>query len=332
MQAQDVIKLCYQAAFGAEHVLRDRSRAAAMLHEELSACPACADEALYEQISPAFCRLNLRAWKAQNWPEEWLARMFAASCTPDAGGEGAFCAALDAAEALCAEGALPFSPATWREEKVAYLQGGPRAVHHSERYRAAEKPAYRLVSMRLARMLPLFPWLMRPGERPLVIALDGRAASGKTTLAADFAAVTGAGIIHMDDFFLPPVLRTPRRLQTPGGNVHYERFITDVLPHLTRTEDFAYPRFDCACMALRGERAVKGSGVYLTEGAYSCHPALREYMNVRAFSDIDAREQRARILRRNGEQQLEQFEKRWIPMEESYFGAYRIRERAHILL
>ena len=251
---------------------------------------------------------------------------------PDAGGEGAFYAALEAVETLCVEGALPFSPDTWREEKAAYLRGGLRAVHHSERYRAAEQPAYRLVSMRLTRMLPLFPWLLNQGEEPLVIALDGRAASGKTTLAADFAAVTGAGIIHMDDFFLPPALRTPQRLQTPGGNVHYERFITDVLPHLKKTDDFAYPRFDCACMALRGERAVQGSGIYLAEGAYSCHPALREYMNVRAFSDIDAGEQRARILRRNGAQQLEQFEKRWIPMEERYFSAYGIRERAHILL
>ena len=40
----------------------------------------------------------------------------------------------------------------------------------------------------------------------------------------------------MDDFFLPPALRTPERRSEPGGNVHYERFLTEVLPNL-RSED-----------------------------------------------------------------------------------------------
>ncbi|MBS7324987.1 MAG: (d)CMP kinase, partial [Angelakisella sp.] len=37
-----------------------------------------------------------------------------------------------------------------------------------------------------------------------VIALDGRAAAGKSTLAAALAETLQAAVIHMDDFFLPP--------------------------------------------------------------------------------------------------------------------------------
>ena len=65
-----------------------------------------------------------------------------------------------------------------------------------------------------------------------VIALDGRAAAGKSTLAAALAETLQAAVIHMDDFFLPPALRTPQRLDRPGGNIHYERFAEEVLPRL----------------------------------------------------------------------------------------------------
>ena len=53
-----------------------------------------------------------------------------------------------------------------------------------------------------------------------VIALDGRAAAGKSTLAAALAETLQAAVSHMDDFFLPLALRTPQRLAQPGGNIH----------------------------------------------------------------------------------------------------------------
>ena len=57
-----------------------------------------------------------------------------------------------------------------------------------------------------------------------IIAIDGRSAAGKTTLAEELLAVTGGDILHMDDFFLPPELRTAQRYSEPGGNIHRERF------------------------------------------------------------------------------------------------------------
>lgn len=49
-----------------------------------------------------------------------------------------------------------------------------------------------------------------------VIAMDGRAAAGKTTLAEELAVTLGGAVVHMDDFFLPGELRTPERLAAPG--------------------------------------------------------------------------------------------------------------------
>lgn len=50
MQAQDIVKLCFQAAFGAEHLLRGTDEAAAgiRLMEEFKQVPAGAGENLFE--------------------------------------------------------------------------------------------------------------------------------------------------------------------------------------------------------------------------------------------------------------------------------------------
>ena len=164
-----------------------------------------------------------------------------------------------------------------------------------------------------------------------VIAIDGRSAAGKTTLAARLAQILGAGVVHMDDFFLPASLRTPARLSEPGGNVHYERFAAQVLPFLSLPEAFAYSVFDCSRMALSGERVVAASSFRIVEGAYSCHPMFGNYMNVRVFADIDPQAQLKRIVERNGEAAAMTFAARWIPMEEAYLTAFRIKENADMI-
>ena len=86
--------------------------------------------------------------------------------------------------------------------------------------------------------------LRSEGVSPVVIGMDGMAASGKTTLAALLAERLDAAVIHMDDFFLPQGFRTPERLRTPGGNVYYERFCKEVVPYIRSGQLFGYRVFD----------------------------------------------------------------------------------------
>lgn len=79
----------------------------------------------------------------------------------------------------------------------------------------------------------------------IVLAIDGRCASGKTTLANQLQKKLGGTIIHLDDFFLRPEQRTPERYAEPGGNVDYERFEKEVLIPLKEERDFIYYPFDC---------------------------------------------------------------------------------------
>lgn len=165
-----------------------------------------------------------------------------------------------------------------------------------------------------------------------VIAIDGRCASGKSTIAQMLSEITGAGIVHMDDFFLPIKLRTRERLTQPGGNVHYERFREEILPRLTNRETFSYRYFDCSNMQLGGIRSVSAGAFRIVEGAYSCHPALGAYADLTVFSDVEADVQLARIRSRDGKEKLARFKECWIPMEEKYFAAFSIKEKADLIV
>ena len=325
MQPRDVIKLCYQAARGAEHLLADTARARAYFDQEYASTPADASLPLFEAISESVARVNIAAWKAATLPAEWLFRMFVHTASVPMGGAELLETYIAEASAIVND--LP----GWEDTLAAWRENGMPAVHHSEAYRAGEHPAYRIVDGYFRCILPLLQQLNdQPDVR--VIAIDGRAASGKTTKAALLSEVLDAPVIHMDDFFLPPALRTPERLSQPGGNVHYERFAEEVLPHLRTGEAFAYRIFDCSQMDFNGEREIPAAPVRIVEGSYAHHPALADYADLRVFTSVDMQEQMARILRRNGEKMAEMFRTRWIPMEEAYFAAFGIREQAELTL
>ena len=164
-----------------------------------------------------------------------------------------------------------------------------------------------------------------------VIAIDGRSASGKTSLSAVLAEMVGGEVVHMDDFFLPPSLRTQERLSESGGNVHRERFIEEVLPSLLRKEPFRYRLFDCSVMDYSGWREVRSYPV-IVEGAYSMHPAFGKYYDLSVFMDISPEEQIRRITMRNGEEKAEAFRTRWIPLEEAYIKAFHPEKNAEIII
>ena len=169
-------------------------------------------------------------------------------------------------------------------------------------------------------------------ETRMILAIDGMAAAGKTTAAAMLSGRWGAPVVHMDDFFLPQELRTGERLYEPGGNVHYERFMEEVLPHLYTGEGFAYRRFDCGIMGYAGHVPVAAAPVVIVEGAYAMHPRFGRYWDVGAFFAIFPEEQERRIRARNGDERWELFRTRWIPMESRYHEAFHTAERADIII
>ena len=89
---------------------------------------------------------------------------------------------------------------------------------------------------------------IKASKKPVIVSIDGRCASGKSTLAKELAEELNADVIHMDDFYLRKEQRTPERYAEPGGNVDAERFLSEVLIPLKKGKAFTYHPFDCTVM------------------------------------------------------------------------------------
>lgn len=160
-----------------------------------------------------------------------------------------------------------------------------------------------------------------PGKGRFTIAIDGKCATGKTTLASRLAAELDADIIHMDDFFLPPGKRTAERLDEPGGNVDYERFREEVLSHLG-DDVFSYRVFSCHGMDFLPAGKVITKRVVIVEGAYSLRPEMREHWDAEYILEAPLYLRLERIIERNGKEGFHAFVDRWIPLEDAYFRHY----------
>ena len=168
-----------------------------------------------------------------------------------------------------------------------------------------------------------------------LVALDGMAAGGKTTLAGRLArAVDGCTLVHMDDFFLPQEKRTRAHYERTLAWADVARVRDEVLAPLRRGEDAVYrpyvhhpePRF------LPPVRIAKDARVVIVEGAYALNPALFPFYSLRVLMCVSPETQRARILERNGQALLSRFLSEWIPMENRHIDAHALLGRADMII
>lgn len=179
--------------------------------------------------------------------------------------------------------------------------------------------------MDMERFAPLLAAIDRSlagTEKAVAVAIDGMAASGKTTLAAALAEKYGAPVVHMDDFFLRPEQRTPERYEQPGGNIDWERFLSEVCPYLATGEGFSYFRFDCHRMCLAQRIVIPPHPLIIVEGTYSLHPKFLSFYTIKVMLTISQEWQAERIQRRNGKDGYRIFAEKWIPLENRYFSEF----------
>lgn len=174
-------------------------------------------------------------------------------------------------------------------------------------------------------------------KNPLLIAIDGRCASGKTTMGESlkqelFMKGKKSTLIHIDEFFLRPEQRTKERLSTAGENIDHERFLEKVLIPIKENKEIKYQPFDCSVFALVDEKTVKKEDIIIIEGSYSLNKNLIPYYDLKIFMTSTLETRKKRILKRNGEKMLQTFLNRWIPMEEMYFEAYNIESKCDFVI
>lgn len=329
MEPTDVIKLLYQRAFGGGHLVTDPDAALARLTAEHAALPSTPPAVRTESLGGGIVRLYLAGIPAASLPT--VNRLFVMGAAGHREDPDGFHRDLDAVAAEAARGEMPFSAAEWERALADYRAAGCPAVSHSPAYRAAYTPAYRVLPERFAVLLPLLFTLdaQIAANGRVVLGLDGMCGSGKTTLTALLTRLYGAAVVRMDDFFLPPSLRTADRLGAPGGNIHYERFRDEILPHLGGGEPFTYHAFDCGEMAFGDAVTVPARPLTVVEGSYALHPVLREGYGITAYLYCEPKTQRSRLAARGASPELlRRFEEEWIPMENRYAQAFGLRAEA----
>lgn len=323
----DIVKLIFQSLRGCGHLLADEQTVARRIEAECAVLSPSDAEPLTESIGRRYVRLNLRKAMHEGIPSAWIARMMLLSCEEDA--PGAVTDVIDAVRCLAEQeenGSELLSAVQPLVDNNAWLPS------HSAEYHAAYAPAYRVIDRRFAPLLPLLAAAHRIQKPRCLIAIDGRCASGKSTLAALLARVLDAPVVHMDDFYTPHAQKTPERLALPGGNADIERYCAEFLqPYLTNGTA-AYRPYSCHLDKMMDPVVVPDSRYVVIEGSYCLHPDTGRPYDVSAFLSIPYDLQCSRILNRDGEYMLSRFRNEWIPLEEAYFSAFNLPDDQCIVL
>lgn len=161
------------------------------------------------------------------------------------------------------------------------------------------------------------------GARPVVIAIDGASASGKSTLAEHLAGRLDAGILHMDDFYRDESEAIRRSYDAAAGILRYfdwERLRDEALMPLRAGVPARFRPFDWQRgFGLGQVVAVDAAPVMIVEGVYSARPELRHLIDVTVLVTAADKVRRERRLQRHSPHE---WQRRWDDAELLYFAAH----------
>ena len=329
MEPQDFCKLAYQSEFGPAHMVQSPDRVLAALLAEWK--EAGAEPLPPEPIGGGLCRFPVTQALSTLWELPLVGRMFTWTMARTEGTEAGLSEKLEQLASLPIPGMAEYLE-SWRRE-------GCPPVHHSEAFRSAYRPHYRVLGMDCARFLPALVPLEKlareiPARRrgPALIAIDGRCGSGKTGFAALASRVLACSsdVVHMDDFYLPPDKRKPDWMEVPAGNMDLERCKREVLCSPDRDGETSYRPYNCQTGRL-GEPVELWEPLTIVEGTYSQHPALAKYYDYKIFLTCE-REEQTRRLQAREKDYYPTFDRVWRTLEERYFAACGTRSAADLVV
>lgn len=169
-------------------------------------------------------------------------------------------------------------------------------------------------------------------QKEVMIAIDGDAASGKTTLAKKLQAIFQANLFHMDDFFQKPVIDPNDPHSKYGSNIDFRRMIDQTITPIKNKDHIKYQSMNHQTHQLKTPIIIKYKPVNIIEGSFSMHPQLINLYDYKIFLGVSRLKQNIRILRRNGFSSWLKFKSRWIPNEKRYFKNLRIEQHADDVL
>lgn len=167
--------------------------------------------------------------------------------------------------------------------------------------------------------------LARSG-RAVILAVDGRCGSGKTGLGTALGRELGCPVVHTDDYYLPFDRRPEGWRTIPAANMDFERLRGEVLDPWRAGREVLCRPYNCHAGTFGAGTLLPGGGLLVLEGSYSHHPALGAY-DLTVFVTCPPECQARRLQAREGDR-YENFLRCWIPLEEGYFSAFGVEEKA----
>ncbi|HWL50543.1 MAG TPA: hypothetical protein VNT92_11745 [Acidimicrobiia bacterium] len=163
----------------------------------------------------------------------------------------------------------------------------------------------------------------RPG--PILVALDGRSAAGKSILAAVVAPLVGAVVIDGDDFYSGGSAETWDAMSAAEKADHCMdwRRQRPVLEKLAMGETASWHPYDWEADDGTLEQTpviCEPASVIILDGAYSARPELADLFDLRVLLDARADLRMAQLIEREGEGQRDDWNARWDQAEQWYFS------------
>lgn len=163
---------------------------------------------------------------------------------------------------------------------------------------------------------------------PIVIAVDGRSGTGKSTLSAWIALHVGATLIDQDDFYAGGDIDMWRHL-TPREKAHrvidWRRVRTEALLPLRSGVQAHWHPFDWEAMEGLASKPITAqpSRIVILDGAYSSRPELGDLIDLSILVTLPDAVRRERLQKREGEGFISEWFSIWDEAEEYYFGTVR---------
>ena len=153
-----------------------------------------------------------------------------------------------------------------------------------------------------------------------LVCVDGPAGSGKTTLGAEVAALTGAHLIHGDDL-----------MEGWGGFDSVSRQLTALVAELAAGRAGSYEVYDWHQGRFDGTVTVPPAPWLVVEGVGSSEPALAPYVTALVWVEVGDDLRLARGMARDGAH-MEPHWRTFMGSEREWFTRHRSRERADVLV
>jgi uridine kinase len=167
--------------------------------------------------------------------------------------------------------------------------------------------------------------ICKKSDQP-IIAIDGPAGAGKTTLASTLALALAQNfsvtVIHMDDLYAGWEGALGQELT---------KSLTWIVSCHKAKKDLSFAPFNWSTNNFDATRHLPSTSLLILEGVGSSQMAIEDFLATSIWLDLDAEVGFQRVIQRDGEH-ISQAMKIWLDHQRQHFESDRTKERSEFVL